>query len=59
MTETPQPDATVSLAAERVEGLWTLYAIDGDKRTEIGAGPVGAGIMFPVKLLERAVSEPS
>jgi len=54
-----EPDATLSLSAELMDGMWTIYAIDGEKRTTLGAGSLGSGIMFPVRLLDRLTSEPS
>ncbi len=56
----PEPDATLSLTAELLAGVWTLYALPANgERQALGAGPSGSGIMFPVKLLDRLVSEPS
>ena len=56
----PKIDATLSLTAELIGGLWTLYGIPVQgERQALGSGPSGSGIMFPVKLLDRLVSEPS
>ena len=59
--ETPrEPDATLSLTAELVGKVWSIYANPQQgERQMLGSGPSGTGIMFPVKLLDRLVSEPS
>jgi len=59
-TPAPEPEATLSLTAELIAGVWTLYALPQQgERQMLGSGPSGSGIMFPVKLLDRLVSEPS
>jgi hypothetical protein len=55
---TPTPDATVTLTAERVGKLWTFYAIpdaahSNADRLELGGGPSGAGVMFPISQVEQ------
>lgn len=59
--EPDQPDAIVNLTAELRGAMWTLYGIpvSGGERQTIGSGPVGSGISFPVKLLDRLSSEAS
>jgi hypothetical protein len=54
-TSNPEPDATLTLSAERLSGMWTLYLVNGAQKTSLGAGTPGSGIMFPVMQLERAV----
>ena len=60
MASAPEPEATLALTAELIAGVWTLYALpqQGEQQM-LGAGPSGSGISFPVKLLDRLVSEPS
>jgi hypothetical protein len=52
-----EPDATVSIVAERVDGLWTLWCVpdtahSNADRVQLGSGPVGAGLLFPVDMLD-------
>lgn len=60
MATNPEPDATLALTAELIGGMWTLYALPQQgERQAMGSGPSGSSIAFPVKLLDRLVSEPS
>jgi len=60
MATQPEPEATLSLTAELIGGMWTLYALPAQgERQMLGSGPAGSGISFPVKMLARLVSEPS
>lgn len=52
------PDLTVNMVAQRVDGVWTFQALpDGvhqhDQRLTLGVGPSGAGMMFPLALLDQ------
>lgn len=52
------PDATVTLTAERKDGVWSFYAVpdgahSGADRLGLGSGPAGSGVMFPVRMVEQ------
>jgi hypothetical protein len=55
---TPTPDATITLTAERVGNQWTFWAIpdaahSNADRLNLGSGPSGAGVMFPISQVEQ------
>ena len=54
------PDLTVTITAERKDGVWAFYAIPDAAHTDaerlmIGTGPSGAGMMFPLGMLDQFV----
>lgn len=58
MTDTP--DLTLNILAERKDGVWTFYALPNGAHTNaerltIGSGPSGAGMMFPLGMLDQFV----
>lgn len=54
------PDVTLNITAERNNGTWTFYAIPNGAHTDadrllVGSGPSGAGMMFPLGMLDQFV----
>jgi hypothetical protein len=52
------PDITLNILAERKDGVWTFFAIPDGAHTDanrlmLGSGPSGAGIMFPLAMLDQ------
>jgi hypothetical protein len=51
-------DLTLTITAERKDGTWTLYAVPDGAHTDagrlmLGSGSSGAGIMFPLAMLDQ------
>lgn len=54
-------DVTLNIVAERRDSIWTFYAIPNGAHTDadrlvVGTGPMDAGMMFPLGMLDQFVA---